>query len=129
MMQALLAKRLVEKGAIRQHTEFEAHYNVHGLSCLDDAQTVAQFRVIAARVCWDRAEVVFEAELCSDYSVVYRFTNAHILSVDGMSPARLAATYHLSPTGEDVAIPKKPTGRPYGPRQDMNRRRKGRGGR
>jgi hypothetical protein len=72
---------------------------------------------------------VFEAQLCSHTQSVYRFTHANILSVDGMSPERLAAIYHMGPTGEDRAIPHKPTGRPYGPRQDTNARRKGRGGR
>src|SRR4051794_36552142 len=106
-MHALLAKRLMEKEAIRQYTEFEAYYNAHGLSCVAYARLLGRFRITAARVCRRGAEVVFEAQHCDDTSSVYRFTNAQIVSLDGMPPARLTAIYNFSATGEDINAGKR----------------------
>ena len=105
-MEALLAKKLVEKGAIRQNTEFEALYFAHGLSCLANSQLLGTFRVNAAKFSKDRNQVIFEA-LNGDNKEIYRFTNDQVVSLDGMPPQRVAAIYNLTTRGEDVAIGKR----------------------
>jgi hypothetical protein len=105
-MQAMLAKKLVEKGVIRQYTEFEAYYNAHGLSCVDDARLLGRFRITAAKLSRSTAEVVFEAKH-SDSLAPYRFTNAQIVTLDGMPPARLAAIYNLTLAGDEIATGKR----------------------
>jgi hypothetical protein len=105
-MHPLLVKRLVEKGAIRQYTEFEAYYHAHGLSCVSNARLLGRFRITAAKLSKLTSEVVFEAEHSGDRAA-YRFTNAQIVTLDGMLPDRLAAIYHLSLSGDDLVVGKR----------------------
>lgn len=99
-------KRLVEKGAIRQYTEFEAYYNAHGLSCVSDARLLGRFRITAAKLSKSTSEVVFEAEH-SEGRAAYRFTSAQIVTLDGMPPARLAAIYNLTLSGDEISVGKR----------------------
>jgi len=100
-MEAMLARKLIEKGAIRQNTIFEAYFRTHGLSCVSDAIQLGKFKLIAAKAAKDNSRVVFEGILDD---VVYKFTNKEILSIDGMPPDRLAAIYDLNINGDPLVF-------------------------
>ena len=113
-MEALLAKKLIEKGAIRQDTEFEAFYFTHGLSCLASSRLLGRFHITAATYSKEKSQVIFEA-LSGDKRERYKFTNDQIISLDGMPPARLAAIYNLSARGDDVAVGRRRGRKPRQP--------------
>ena len=99
-MHMMLAKKLIEKGAIRQNTEFEAYYNTHGLSCIADARTIGVFRIRKASISKHQDKVIFEG-MIDESSQPYYFTNEEIITLDGMPPTRLASIYNLTSQGEE----------------------------
>jgi hypothetical protein len=105
-----LAKRLVEKGAIREDTEIEAYYRGHSLSCLDDARLIGRFKLKVAKLSADKTQMIFEA--LSPDRRVYRLSNDDVVNLDGMPPDRLASIYNLNIRGEDVAPGKRRGRRP-----------------
>jgi hypothetical protein len=100
-MNVLLAKKLIENGAIRQSTELEAYYNAHGLSCVDNSNIIGKFTLVAARYAEKETEIIFEC-LSEDGLKPYRFTNKEVLSLDGMPPDRVASIYNLKDNGEEM---------------------------
>jgi len=102
----LLAKKLLEKGVIRENTEFEAYYNAHYLSCQKNAQILGKFRIVSARMSGDKSRIIFEG-LSDDDKLRYFFSNDDIVTLDGMAPARVASIYNLNAKGEDLAAGKR----------------------
>lgn len=113
-MDAFLAKRFVERGIIRGHTEFEAYFKVHSLSGDENERQLGTFRITAAKFSQERQQMIFEAQH-PDTKRPYRFTNRDVISLDGMSPECIAGVFNLSATGEDMPEPKKKGRKPRVP--------------
>lgn len=109
-MNPKLARRLIEKGAIREHTVFEAHYKTKGLSCVEDSDIVGQFVILAAKTNQD-GHIILEARPENGKNK-FRFTSSEILMIDGMDIMRFAGTYDLNMDGSDMAVMKRRGRRP-----------------
>lgn len=100
-----LAKKLIEKGAIRQNTEIEAYFNANGLSCLCNNRLVGRFKISSAKISKDKNYVIFESQ--SEDNKKYRFTNEDVLLLDGMLPEKIAVVYDLNIDGNDIKMGKR----------------------
>lgn len=109
-MQPLLARKLIDKGAIRQGTEFEAYHTAPYLSSLNTARVVKRFVIHAARVLGD-GSVAFDAYVDPD-PTLYRLSCSDVLSIDGMDEKRFAGIYALTVAGDDIAQGKRRGRRP-----------------
>lgn len=110
-MNPRLARKLIDKGAIRQGTEFEAYYRAPSLSCAQSARILERFVVQGARVSADGNAVVLEAVGgCSP--LPQRFDSKDIVTIDGMSAQRFCGIWGLAYSGNDVAQGKRRGRRP-----------------
>ena len=99
-MHTQLAKKLIEVGAIRENTEFQAHYRAHGLSCISNSLLIGTFLLKKAIFSNSQQKVFFEGSI-GDATEVYRFSDKEILSLDGMPIERVAEIYDLYENGEE----------------------------
>ena len=98
-----MAKKLIEKGAIRQGTVFEASYKTNGLSCVNNSVIVGEFILITAKA--SPEGVIFEA--LDEKNIPRRINTADVTSLDGMDVARVAAIYNLADEGSEVKTAKR----------------------
>lgn len=91
-----LSKKLVEKGVIREGTEFEAYYHAIGLSGNADVPKRGTFVILGVKTTPDT--VLFECANAIDGTRM-RFPATSILTLDGMEPQRLASIYGLAVDG------------------------------
>jgi hypothetical protein len=99
-----LARKLIEKGAIRQGTVFEANYNAFGLSCVNSTETMGEFILMAAKALKD-GTLIFEAIDEKDF--LCRVNSIDVTRMDGMDIERVAEIYGLAETGSDVKVAKR----------------------
>lgn len=108
-MHLRLAKRLIEKGAIRAGSEIEALYEAQGHFGCVGGKLTGQFTVVGARVASD-GNVLFLAR-GHKTATTLRIPCGDVLLVDGMAPSRLASSTNLTLRGEDIPEGKR-RGRP-----------------
>lgn len=104
-MNPLLAKKLIERGAIRQGTIFQAYYKAHGLSGLNDSSILESFYIHSAGIRPD-GTVCFTA-YDSEKKEIRRFMSTEIITMDGMDIQRTAKTYNLAVDGNDAVSGKR----------------------
>jgi hypothetical protein len=107
-MNSLLAKKLIEKGAIRQGTVFEATYKAYGLSCTNNNLITGEFILHSASVNKDGV-VVFQ--VLDETSHPRRIDSDSVSKMDGMDIQRVAEIYSLAESGSDVKAEGKRRGR------------------
>ena len=103
-LNSILARKLIEKGVIRQGTVFTASYNTYGLSCANTTNTIGEFILVAAKALKD-GTIVFEA--MDEGNIQRRVSSTDIVSLDGMNVERVAEIYNLAETGTDVKVAKR----------------------
>lgn len=101
-MNSLLAKKLIEKGAIRQGTKIEIWYNAHGLSCVDNANITGNF--IIDKATYTKDDVIFYSNYLTNNK---RILSEQIIAIDGMDINRFSKIYNLTINGEDIALTKR----------------------
>jgi hypothetical protein len=107
-MKSSLARKLIEKGVIRQGTVFEAYHSSKGLSCTDSSRVVGRFAVSAAKQNTDKT--IYLEAISEDGKSIKRFSAEDVISLDGMEIVRLLKIYDVSEDGVDM-VPAKRRGR------------------
>jgi hypothetical protein len=108
-MDATLARRLIEQGAIRLGTEINALYPVSNLTRVTEMLTTGIFSITRCGIANGRP--VFEVYDIRDGSKRI-IPCERLIGIDGMSPERYAAIYNLDTSGNFVRPPKRRGRRP-----------------
>lgn len=106
-MKSGLLRKLIEKGAIRQGTVFEAHYNAYGLSCVDNNKIIGDFILIKAKA--KEGEIILDG--MGEGDILRSVPAVNVTKIDGMEIERMAEIYNFDEDGNDVTITKKRRGR------------------
>lgn len=115
-MHITLSKQLIERGVIKQGTEFDAPYRAVGLSCAADVPRLGTFVVTATKVTED--DVLIEAASTVDGTPL-RLSARAIRRIDGMEPDRIASIYGLSVDGVPLKQGKRRGRKPKAQRQTL----------
>jgi len=112
-MDARLARKLVERGAIRAGMEIEAEHTAQDHFSGAGFRTTSAFAVISVVV--NEQGLFFVARRLRD-STTLRIPCEAVKALDGMAPMRFAGAFGVTSKGEDIP-PSKRRGRP--PKNEM----------
>lgn len=107
-MNTLLARKLVQKGGIREGTVIEAVHESNSLSSAKVAKFVEEFVIVGARV--RNGEVVFDT-VRANTTIPVVVAAKSVMTMEGMDLERFAGTYDMLVDGSDMPF-KKRRGRP-----------------